>query len=198
MKYMIGKIGRLAMWLSLPGLIACGRSEAFTPKPKGFNRIDLPPHAYQKLTEDHPYTFEYSKSAIIQPDTFGLAEPHWLIVYYPELDARIQLTYKALNGDLNKLSKHIDDAFKLASKHHVKADSQEEKLVQLKNGRKAVVIELTGEVPSHYQFYTTDTTRHFIRGALYLMQPTLNDSLTPVVNYMKEDCRHLLETLTWK
>jgi gliding motility-associated lipoprotein GldD len=195
---MLYKIARLFAWLLFPAFIACNGSEEFTPKPKGYNRIDLPGHEYQSLEENHPYWFEYSKNAIIQPDTFGQAEPHWIIVYYPELDARIQLTYKPLNGDLTKLSRHVDDAYKLAGKHHVKADSQEEMLVQLPGGKKAVVIELNGEVPSHYQFYLTDTSRHFLRGAMYLMQPTLNDSLTPVVDYIKEDCRHLLETLTWK
>lgn len=177
---------------------ACGGSTNYSPKPKGFNRIDLPAHEYKQLEDGHPFSFEYSTHAIIEPDTTTFAEPHWLIVYYPDLDARIQLTYKPLNNDLNKLSKHIDDAYRLADKHHVKANAEEVQLIQLKGGKQAVVIELEGEVPSHYQFYTTDTSRHFLRGALYLMQPTLNDSLTPVVNYMKEDCKHLLETLTWK
>ena len=126
---MLYKIARLFAWLLFPAFIACNGSEEFTPKPKGYNRIDLPGHEYQSLEENHPYWFEYSKNAIIQPDTFGQAEPHWIIVYYPELDARIQLTYKPLNGDLTKLSRHVDDAYKLAGKHHVKADSQEEMLV---------------------------------------------------------------------
>lgn len=185
-------------FIGLVVVMACSSSPNYSPKPKGFNRIDLPAHEYQQLADVHPFSFEYSKHAVIQPDTTSFAEPHWLIVYYPDYDARIQLTYKSLNGDLNKLSRHIDDAYKLADKHHVKANSEEVQLMQLKDGKTAIVIELEGEVPSHYQFYSTDTTKHFLRGALYLMQPTLNDSLTPVVNYMKEDCKHLLETLTWK
>ncbi|MCR9063642.1 MAG: gliding motility lipoprotein GldD [Cytophagales bacterium] len=179
-------------------LWACGGQEIFTPKPKGFNRIELPPHEYQKMQEQHPYSFEYSTSAVLEPDTFGQAEPDWVIVRYPELNSLIQFTYKPLNGDLNKLSKHIDDAFKLAGKHHVKATSQKEQVVELKNGKRAVTIELEGEVPSHFQFYMTDTSKHYLRGALYLMEPTLNDSLRPVIEYMKEDCWHILETLTWK
>ncbi len=179
-------------------LVSCGGKVDYSPKPKGYNRIDLPPHEYQQLIENHPYTFEYSKSAIVQPDTFGKSEPHWIIIYYPDYEARIQLTYKPLNGDLTKLQKHIEDAYKLASKHQVKAYSQEEQVARLKNGKKAVIIQIEGEVPSHMQFYVTDTSRHFLRGAVYLMEPTLNDSLRPVVDYMKQDCMHLLETLSWK
>ncbi|AWW00611.1 gliding motility lipoprotein GldD [Arcticibacterium luteifluviistationis] len=178
-------------------LISCGGSSDYFPKPKGYNRLDLPAHKYVQLEEKHPYTFEHNVNAIVEPDTFGNAEPHWIILHYKDLMARIQLTYKPLNGDLNKLSKHIDDAYKLAGRHHVKADSQVEKVIELKNGKRAVVIELEGEVPSHFQFYVTDTSKHYLRGAVYLIEPTLNDSLRPLVNYMKDDCMHLLETLKW-
>lgn len=132
------------------------------------------------------------------PDQTPESEPHWIILKYPNLNALIQFTYKPLNGDLAKLSQHIDDAYKLAGKHQVKASSQEVQQVRLKNGKTAVIIELTGEVPSHYQFYLTDTSQHFLRGAVYLNQATLNDSLAPVVDYLKEDCKHILETLKWK
>lgn len=198
--YLTSPISRLLSLFSLLlSILACSPSEkSYTPKPKGFNRINLPAAAYQSLGDAHPYTFEYSKNAIIQKDTFAMAERDWIIVYYPKLDARIQLTYKPLNGDLNKLQNLIYDAYKLADKHQVKASSQEEKLVQFKSGKKAVVIEIDGEVPSHFQFYVTDTSRNYLRGAVYLMHATENDSLRPVVDYMKGECLHLLETLKWK
>lgn len=179
-------------------LYGCGNEQTYVPKPKGYNRIDFPPHEYQLLKEDHPYTFEYSKHAVVKPDTFANAEPHWIFISYPDYNALIQFTYKPLDGSPQKLSKHIDDAFKLAAKHHVKATSQREQIIELENGKRATTIEIEGEVPSHFQFYITDTTNHYLRGALYLMEPTLNDSLRPVIDYMKEDCLHLLETLTWK
>lgn len=180
-------------------LLGCGtKTDDYLPKPKGFNRIDLPVGTYTNLEAGHPYSFEHSTVAIVQPDTFGKSEPHWIILYYPTINGRIQLTYKPLNGDLNKLHYHINDAFMLASKHQVKATSQEEQLIQLKNGKKAVVIQIEGEVPSHYQFYTTDTLNHYLRGAIYLETATKNDSLRPVIDYLKAESRHLLETLRWK
>ncbi len=180
-------------------IFSCSQGTSdYTPKPKGFNRIELPPHEYFRLKEDdHPFSFEYSRHAIIQPDTIGQAEPHWIIVYYPTLNARIQFTYKPLYGDRDKLDRHIADALKLSYKHLVKTNHKEEGILTLKNGKKAVVIELEGEVPSHYQFYITDTTRHFLRGAVYLQEATVNDSLSPVISYLKKDCVHLLETLKW-
>ncbi len=41
-------------------LAACG-SETYLPKPKGYNRIDLPERAYQSLPDSFPYSFEYSE-----------------------------------------------------------------------------------------------------------------------------------------
>ncbi len=181
------------------GIWSCSKSNVdYVPKPKGFNRILLPEFSYTQLADLHPYTFEVSKAAIVQPDTFGKSEPHWIVLYYPEINGRIQLTYKPLNGNLNKLQEHIEDAFKLAAKHQVKATSQEEQLIQLRNGKKAVIIQIEGEVPSHFQFYTTDTLSHYLRGAVYLETATHSDSLRPVIDFLKAESRHLLETLRWK
>ncbi len=179
--------------------ISCsGNNNIYLPKPKGFNRIDLPQHKYQLLEGNYPYSFEVSDEAEVKEDMSKGAEPYWIIVDYPKLDAKIQFTYKPINGDLAKLDAHVSDAYKLASKHQVKATSQIESVLNLKSGKKAVIIELYGEVPSHFQFYITDTTKNYLRGATYLKNATLNDSLTPVVEYLKVDCKHILETLKWK
>lgn len=194
MKKLIGVLGICA-------LAACGNpqeEQVYYQKPKGFARIDLPEHRYRPLEGNYPYAFEYSEAAEVVPDRSADAEPYWILVKYPDLDAMIQFTYKPLNGNLKKLDEHVMDAYRLASKHQIKALSQKEEIVTLKNGRKAVAIEIEGEVPSHFQFYSTDTSRHYLRGAIYLGHATLNDSLKPVVDYLKTDARHILETLTWK
>ncbi|MGL4631363.1 MAG: gliding motility lipoprotein GldD [Leadbetterella sp.] len=184
----------LVVWV-----MSCGKTVSdYYPKPKGFVRLDLPLATYQALNGTMPYTFEYSKHAVITPDKSKDAEPNWILVEYPELEAKIQLTYKPLFGDLKKLNAHIRDAYKLAAKHQIKAESQTEQVVNFKNGKNGVIIQIEGEVPSHFQFYMTDTTKHYIRGAVYLKYATLNDSLTPVVDYLKKDCLHLMETLQWK
>jgi gliding motility-associated lipoprotein GldD len=178
--------------------MGCGnKSTVYYPKPKGFERIVLPMQEYQALQGNYPYSFEYSKSAVITPDKTKDAEPYWILVEYPTLNAKIQFTYKPLGGDLNRLDKHVADAYKLASKHQVRATAQREQVIQLKNGKKAVIIEIDGEVPSHFQFYATDTSNHFLRGAVYLNSATLNDSLTPIVDYLKADTKRILETLKW-
>lgn len=173
-------------------------SQDFTPKPKGYNRIDLPKAAYQKMTEMHPYNFEYSKYAKLLPDTFARAEPHWIYIDYPQFDANVQLTYKPVMGDLERLQNMISDAHKLAYKHNVKAYSIQEKIYTASSGNRANIIDLDGEVPSQVQFYMTDSTKHFLRGALYFKTSTKNDSLAPVIQYIRNDILHLVNTLKWK
>ena len=180
-------------------LYSCSKTtEEYSPKPRGFNRIDLPTPQYQNLSEEHPYSFEYSKYAIVQRDTFRNAEPHWIIIYYPKLNSRIQFTYKPVNNDPVRLQNMMADAAKLAFHHDKKAYSITDKLLQTKDGKRAVIFELEGEVPSPYQFFITDSNKHYLRGAVYLMTATENDSLRPIIDYMKVDCRHILETLKWK
>jgi gliding motility-associated lipoprotein GldD len=184
----------LGIWLG-----ACNSSiQEYSPKPRGFNRIDLPQHTYQTLPNEYPYSFEYSKESIIQIDTFKNAEPHWIIVYYPKFDTRIQFTYKKVNHDLSRLQNMMGDAAKLAFNHDKKAYSITDKILLTKSGKKAVIFELEGEVPSPYQFFVTDSTKHYLRGAVYLMTATENDSLKPIIDYMKVDSKHILETLKWQ
>lgn len=178
---------------------SCKKEEQnYVPKPKGYNRIELPEHVYQKLTENHPYTFEFSKSARVLPDTFSTAQKDWLFIQYPQFDANIQLTYKPLNNDQNKLKNYIDDSFKLAGKHQIRASSIQEQRVLTKTGRTVTIFKIEGDVPSPYQFYTTDSTNHFLRGAIYFPIATKNDSLAPVINFIKADMLQLLNTLQWR
>lgn len=197
--YKVLKIKALEL-LTLSFLIfGCSKSnQDFSPKPRGFNRLDLPAHEYQLLPNKHPYSFEYSKSAIVQLDTFKNAEPHWIVIFYPKLNTRIQFTYKPVKNDPARLQNMMADAAKLAFNHDKKAYSITDKMLITKSGKKAVIFELEGEVPSPYQFFVTDSTKHYLRGAVYLMTATENDSLKPVIDYMKVDSRHILETLKWQ
>ncbi len=176
---------------------ACSSEPEYTPKPKGYNRIDLPAHAYRTLGPGHPYSFEYSKYAKVLRDSSYLAQPDWLNVYYPELHANVQITYTNVVRDRKLYNKMMEDARKLTGKHQIKATSIEEKILRTPNGLRASVFELEGEVPSQFQFYTTDSTKHFFRAALYFRTATANDSLGPVIEYVKYDMIKLLNSLKY-
>jgi len=189
-------------FILLTGLLlaACGdkSSDNYVPKPKGFPRFDLPTPRYTLLAPTHPYQFEYNAIARILPDSFAHSEPDWIFINYPMFKASVQLTYKPVRNDMNRLRAMLDDSYKLAARHKIKAAVFEERRVQLKSGLEASVIDLGGEVPSQVQFITTDSTAHFLRGALYFNTATENDSLQPAIQYIRNDIMHMLNTLKWR
>lgn len=191
--YIAACIGLLLLLIS-----SCEDQPVFMPKPKGYNKIELPAHSYNTLNGNYPYSFEYSNLAQILPDTLHKTEPFWLDVYYPMYKATIQITYKPTKNNSTLLEEYIIDSHTLANKHNVKAYAIDELIMASKNGYAVKMFELSGDVPSQIQFHATDSTNHFLRGAVYFRTSTKNDSLAPVINYMKEDVLHLIETLTFK
>jgi len=173
-------------------------SKDYLPKPLGYNRIDLPNHEFVQLADTFPYQFEHSKHAMILADSSWMTERYWIHINYPNLGADVQLTYKPLDKNANLLDQHLGDAYQLTAKHQIKASAIEQSILTTPKGHVAVIAELSGEVPSQFQFYSTDSIDHFLRGALYFPTATKNDSLAPVIEFIKVDMVHLLNTLEWQ
>ena len=191
----------LALFGTLILLNACsGGEQTYYPKPKGYHRLELPKHEFRTLKGDYPYSFEHSTHAKIVPDKHFLARPSWIEVKYPQFGAEIDISYKPIKNSLDSLNGFIATSHKLTRKHSIKASSIEE--YQSKGGKKgqypAMVFELEGEVPSHFHFYVHDSTQNFLRAALYFDSSQKNDSLAPVIEYLKLDMIHMLNTLEWK
>jgi gliding motility-associated lipoprotein GldD len=79
----------------------------------------------------------------------------------------------------------------------IKASGVEESVIKTPSGKTASIYELEGEVPSQFQFYISDSSKHFMRGALYFRTATKNDSLAPVIEFIKKDIIHMLNTTKW-
>ncbi|WP_425389701.1 gliding motility lipoprotein GldD [Ekhidna sp.] len=175
---------------------ACGGD--YLPKPKGYNRIDLPAASYQPLPDSLPYFFEYSNHSRLLRDSSWITERYWINLHYPDMGATIQITYKPVTDSI--IREYLSDSYKLTSQHNVKAYAIEESILELPSGLYASFTELEGEVPTQAQFHVTDidSTDHFLRGALYFRTATKNDSLAPVIDYLKLDMIHLLTTLKWR
>ncbi len=187
---MIRKFGALLVFICL---IGC--EENYLPKPPGYNRIDLPKHSFQELTESYPYQFEYSDFSKAEADSFNLQEDNWINLNYSEFGAKVHLTYKEIDEGGVSFERLSNDAFKLTAQHQVKAYGIEESVLVTPEGYTGVVAELEGEVPTQFQFFVTDSTSHFLRGALYFNTAMKNDSLAPVIEYIKVDMAHLMNTV---
>jgi len=61
-----------------------------------------------------------------------------------------------------------------------------------------LIYEFGGNTASSLQFYVTDSTRHFMRGALYFFALPNADSVAPVYDFLKKDIYHMIETFRWR
>jgi len=175
-------------------LLLNGCEKKYIPKPKGYFRIDLPEHKYNVFDTIFKYKFEYSQLAHYEVYNKDSA---WINIFYPTFKARIHFTYKNLKKE--SLDKIIDDSHNLVYKHTLKADAiDEELLIDTLNRVYGILYTLEGNAASNIQFYITDSTENFFRGALYFDVKPNYDSLKPVIVYLKEDIKHLIKSMRWK
>jgi gliding motility-associated lipoprotein GldD len=184
------------MLATLMVLVSC--KPEFQPKPKGYNRLVLPAEEYLALPDSLPYQFEYSTAAKLMRDTSWINEKHWVEIYYPTLKANLHITYKKIYNRDDLLREFLDDSYKLTSKQQIKAYGIDEIKVKTPSGKTAMIAEISGDVPTQFQFTMTDSTRNFLRGALYFNTEVNNDSLAPAIDFMKREAMHLINTLQWK
>jgi gliding motility-associated lipoprotein GldD len=184
--------------IALIALMLSNCQQDYLPKPLGYNRLVLPEPTYHALPDTLPYTFEYSKHAKLLSDTSWISERFWIEIYYPTIKANVHVTYKKILNNEQLLKEFMNDAYVLTAKHQIKAYAIDESIVKTPSGITAVVAELDGEVPSQMQFTITDSTKNFLRGALYFDTKVNNDSLRPAIEYVKKDIIHMINTFDWR
>jgi gliding motility-associated lipoprotein GldD len=167
------------------------------PKPRGYFRIDLPEKSYQAFDTSFPFMFEYPTYAIITPDNQSPDQPYWINVDFPQFSGNLHLSYKEINENL---SAYMEDTHAMAYKHISKASSIDNRLIiNEQDSVYGLIFEISGlSAASPYQFFVTDSIQHFLRGALYFNVAPNNDSLAPVISFIKEDIEHLITSLKWK
>jgi gliding motility-associated lipoprotein GldD len=166
------------------------------PKPRGYFRIDLPPHKYQVYDTLCPFVFEYPVYSRISYDVGKTSEPCWFNIEFPGYRAKVYISYKRLNGNIADV---LQESHEFAYSHSIKADAiTEQPWINTEKEVYGILYDLKGNTASSIQFYLTDSTRNFIRGALYFSATPDEDSLAPVIKYFREDIVHLIETLKWK
>lgn len=179
--------------LLTPLLYNCTQSNDALPKPYGNLRLEYPTPSYKPLQSSCPFTFEYEKNAIVQPREEGCR----FNLYYPQLKATIYLTYEPINKNLPALLSDAEKSVYLP--HTAKASYIDTKnIIRPKNHVFGTLYELGGEAALNYQFHLTDSTKNFLRGAVYFSAHPNPDSLAPAINYMKENVVKLMESITWK
>lgn len=179
--------------------VAC--KETPVHKPKGYFKINFPKREYRLFNqENYPYTFEYPVYANILKDTsfFGEAteNPWWINIEFPSFNGKIYVSYKEIGK--NKLDTLLKHSFRLSDAHDSKASYKEDSLISTPNNVHGLFFRLGGNVATSNQFFITDSTKHFLRGALYFDATPNEDSLKIVNDFILEDMKHLINTIQWK
>src|SRR5688572_12936110 len=191
----------IVIGLMISMTIAIGCNSTYTPKRKGYFRIDFPKHEYQVFDRPgYPYTFEYPVYAdVIQDSTFfedKPENPYWVNINFPRFNGKIYISYKEIGkNDFNKL---VNDAFNLTYKHTTKATEINDSVMRTPNGISGVFFKVGGNAATAKQFFVTDSVKHFLRGALYFDASPNEDSLGIVNDFLQADMKHLINTFRWK
>lgn len=199
-------------------IVAC--NSPYVSKKRGYYNIELPKREYQKFEkEGFPYSFEYPVYAqIVKDSTFfdtNPENPYWINIDFPQFHSRVFLSYKIIGGKAlykvkqpdggyrdslgtNVFDKMVNDAFTLTNKNNVVSNSIYDSLIHTPNGITGVFFKVGGNAATSKQFFLSDTTRNFIRGALYFDVTPNADSLQPVQDFLQADMDHLINTFRWK
>jgi gliding motility-associated lipoprotein GldD len=189
---------RIFYFLCLLLLLNIACRHTFQPKPRGYFKIDLPQHEYKQFdSAGCPFAFKMPVYSEIQPDYDANAEKWWMNLVFPKLGATLHLSYKPIKND-SSLYKAIEDCYKLTYKHISRAEDIIENEISNSHGANGMLYELNGETATGMNFYETDSTKHFLRGALYFNAKTVPDSLAPSLNFVKQDVKMLISSLRWK
>jgi len=183
---------------------ACGDDVLPVPKPRSYPRVYYPERAYESITTDYcQFSFEKPQSATIVRDDlfFDEAPPDscWFDLRFdPALNGSVHFSYYPIDN-YEKFEALRDEAFDLVGVHNDRASDIEEIVFHRDEADvHGIAFDIAGPAASPFQFFLTDTTNHFLRGALYFDAKVQPDSLRPIIAYAKEDIFRLMETLTWE
>ena len=177
-------------------LYSCS-GDSYSPKPKGYYKIDFPKKAYQTFDKGCAYSFAYPVYAEMVPEGNRAAEPCWYNLYFKQFNGRLHMTYYDVRskGEYEGL---VEDARTFAFKHTVKANAIDQKLISYPDKKVyGIYYAIEGNTASSVQFFLTDSVKHYFRGALYFNERPQYDSIQPVVNFIKKDIDQLISTFKW-
>ncbi|MGB4776056.1 MAG: gliding motility lipoprotein GldD [Daejeonella sp.] len=175
---------------------SCGSD--YSPKPRGYFRIELPEKVYQTYNSNCPYSFNYPVYAKVLPDEEKNAKLCWLNVSYPQFNGSIHLSYQQITSQ-KVFDQLVEDARTFAFKHTVKATAIDERVISYPDKKVyGIYYSIDGNTASSVQFYLTDSTKNYLRGALYFNEQPRLDSIQPVLDFIKKDIEVMIRTFKWK
>ena len=170
-------------------LMVVGCKEEPIPKPRAQIRLEYPAGKLATLQTDD-FIFQYNQFAKVE------AADEAITLSYPDMKGAIFINYKKVDNNLDKL---IMDAKRLSYEHAVKADNiVEQPYINPDAKIYGALFEVQGNAASQSQFFVTDSTNHFLTGAVYFASRPNYDSILPAAAYLQNDIRRIMESIKWK
>ena len=178
-------------------IFLCISCTEYTPKPRGYFRIEPPKARYQALPLDSlPYTFNVSQLVTVELPPVGSPEG-WINLSYPSLGVKVYCSYLPVTR--RTLQTAAVESRSLVSRQAKQANAVKEQ--GYSNPEEQVygsLFLLDGESASPVQFMLTDSVSNFFRGALYYDCVPNADSLAPLTDYLRQDIIELIQSFSWK
>ncbi|HKG07768.1 MAG TPA: gliding motility lipoprotein GldD [Pedobacter sp.] len=188
-------IGLLSVFIVI--VAACSGSD-YSPKPRGYYQIELPRKSYRNFDNGCAYSFEYPVYANMEKDRSTETGQCWYNLSFTRFNGRLHLTYYDVSSR-KEYESLVEDARTFAFKHTVKANAIDQKLINYPEKKVyGIYYAIEGNTASSVQFFLTDSTKHYFRGALYFNERPQYDSIQPVINFIKKDIDKMIETFKWK
>lgn len=193
----------LLILLTLCLMNSCQVEKVKKPRPRIYPKVNYPEQSYSEFSikECSMLSFDMPKYSSVTKETHFFNEnpghPCWFDINLGDLNGTIHCSYSSFSGN-KQLSKLIHDAFTITEKHNIKANYRQENI--LLNEDKALyglLFEVDGQVASPIQFYLTDSTQHFFRASLYFNSKVNQDSIAPVLDFVKKDVYQMIESFEW-
>lgn len=180
---------------------AC-ESDPPVPKPRTYPRMTFPDRQVQDLVlENCPFTFQFPTFGEVakKKKFFKEVIEHdcWFDIHIPHFNANLYLSYLPVSSrkDYDKL---VTDAYKINAQINKRSDFMEEVRIKNENGVAGMKFTFEGPAASPYQFFISDTTNHFLKGALYFNTRVAPDSLAPAAEFLAADIDQMLASFEWK
>ncbi|MBO7277636.1 MAG: hypothetical protein J6U84_06730 [Bacteroidales bacterium] len=189
----------LILFSSMLFFISCSE-EPPIPKPKTYLLLETSQPLYSVVdNKELPFTFEvpdYGNLIMIDSDK---KNDKWFNILFDKYGFEANVSYIPLKSDTS-LAYMINDCYTFLDRHKkFSSGIIEHPYENPKNNTYGTIFEIKGsEVVSPYQFYITDSTKHFIRLALHCKTIPNNDSLSTYIERITTDLDYMINSIKWK
>ena len=183
---------------------ACSGNHDYSPKPRGYYRIVFPEKEYRPYTGTAPFSFLYPKYAVIDTDSTSrkstklINMKSLLNMNFTQFNGTLHLSYESI-ASKKVFNELIEDAHSFAFKHTIKATSIDQGIIRYPDHNVyGIYYTIEGNAASSVQFFLTDSTKNYLRGALYFNNEPKLDSIQPVLTFVKKDVDLMIKSFRWK